>query len=142
MKGRRLGCWRPEELGMNKKSEDRGALIDRMLEARSEQEVEAAEKDAEGWLKENPYDIRVIAASERLAKTGARARDPERGANRLSLSVFVVVFTLVALAAGALTDSLYAALAAGVLVALPLTEFVWELLHDRPVNAAGRDGER
>jgi hypothetical protein len=37
-----------------------------------------------------------------------------------------VVFTLVALVAGALTDSFYAALAAGVLVALPLTEFVWD----------------
>jgi hypothetical protein len=73
MKGGRLGCWRPEELAMNKKNEDRGALIDRMLEARSEQEVEAAEKDAEGWLKENPCDIRVIAASGRLAKTGARS---------------------------------------------------------------------
>ncbi len=91
---------------MNKKNEDRGALIDRMLEARSEQEVEAAEEDAEGWLKENPDDIRVIAASERLAKTGARARDPGRRADRLSLSVFAVVFASVALAAGALTGTL------------------------------------
>ena len=127
---------------MNKKNENRGGLIDRMLEARDGQEVEAAEKDAEGWLKENPDDIRVIAAGERLARTGARVRDSERGANRLSLSVFAVVFTLVALAAGALTDSPYAALAAGLLVALPLTEFVWELLHDRSVDAARRDGER
>lgn len=127
---------------MNKKNEYRGALIDRMLEARSEQEVEAAEKDAEGWLKENPDDIRVIAASERLAKTGARVRDPERRAEWLSLSVFAVVFAPVALAAGALTNSLYAALAAGLLAALPLTELFWELLHERSVNAARRDGER
>ena len=126
---------------MNRKNQDRGALIDRMLEARSEQEVEAAEKGAEGWLKENPDDVRVVAASERPPKTGARARDPERGASRLSPSLFVVVFTLVALAAGALTG-LDAALAAGVLVALPLTGSVWELPHDRSVNAAGRDGER
>ncbi len=142
MKGVRPGYWRLEELGMNKKNEDRGALIDRMLEARSEQEVEAAEEDAEGWLKENPDDIRVIAASERLAKTGARARDPERRANRLSLSVFAVVFASVALAAGALTGSPYAALAAGLLVAVPLTELVWELVHERSGNAARRNGER
>jgi hypothetical protein len=127
---------------MNRKNQDRGALIDRMLEARSEQEVEAADKGAEGWLKENPDDVRVVAASERPPKTGARARDPERGASRLSPSLFVVVFTPVALAAGALTGNLNAALAAGVLVALPLTGFVWELPHDRSVNAAGRDGER
>ena len=127
---------------MNRKNQARGALIDRMLEVRSEQEVEAAEKDAEGCLKENPGDVRVIAASEQPVKMGARARDPERGDNRPSLSVFVVVFALVALAAGALTDSHYAVLAAGVLVVLPLTEFVWGLLHDHSVDAAGRDGER
>ena len=126
---------------MNRENQARGALINRVLEARSEQEVKA-EKDAEDWLKENPDDVRVIAASERLARTGARARGPERGANWLLLSVFVVVFTLVALAVGALTDSLYAALAVGVLIALPLTEFVWELLNDRSVDAAGREGER
>ena len=127
---------------MNKENQDRRALINRMLEVRSDQEVEAAEKDAEGWLKENPGDVRVIAASERPVKTGARARDPERGANWSSLFVFVVVFTLVAPTAGALTDSLYAALVAGVLVALPLTEFVWGLLHHRYVDAASLDGER
>ena len=66
---------------MNRKNQDRGVLIDRMLEARSEQEVEAAKKDAEGWLEENPGDVRGMAASEQLAETGARARDPERGAN-------------------------------------------------------------
>ena len=127
---------------MNRKKQDRGAPIDQMLEARSVQDGEAAEKYAEGWLKENPDDVRVTAAGERLAKTGMRARDPERGTNRLSLYVFVVVFTLEALAAGALTDSLYAVLAAGVLVALLLTEFVWELLCDRSLDAAGSDVER
>jgi hypothetical protein len=142
MKNGRLGCWRPEEPGMNKENQDRGALIDRMLEVRSDQEVEAAEKDAEGRLEVNPDAVRVIAASERLVKTGARTQDTELGAKRLSLSVFALVFSSVALAAGALTDSFYAALAAGVLVALPLTEFVWGLLHHRYVDAASLDGER
>lgn len=127
---------------MNKKNEDRGALIDRMFGTRNEREVEAAEKDGEGWLRENPDDVRVIAASERLAKTGARVRDSESRGDRRSLSLFAVVFSSVALATSALTGSLYAALAAGLLIALPLTEFVWELLHDRSVDAARRDGER
>lgn len=113
-----------------------------MLEARSEQKVEAAEKDAEGWLKANPDDIRVIAASGRLARTGARVRDPERRAEWLSPAVFAVVFASVALAAGGLMNSPYAALAASLLAALPLTDLVWELHQDRSVNTTGRDGER
>src|SRR4028119_2343016 len=86
-KGERLRCWRPEVLGMNRKNQDRGALIDRMPEARSEQEVEAAEKGAEGWFKENPDDVRVVAASERPPKTGARARGPEGGGGRRRAAV-------------------------------------------------------
>ena len=58
---------------MNRKNQAHRALIDRMLEARSEQEVEAVEKDAEGWLQEKPGDVRFIAASERPVKTGARS---------------------------------------------------------------------
>src|SRR4028119_676332 len=76
MKNGRLGCWRPEEPGMNKENQDRGALIDRMLEVRSEQEVEAAEKDAEGRLEVNPDAVRVIAASGRLASARGRAPTP------------------------------------------------------------------
>jgi hypothetical protein len=100
MKGERLGGWWPEALGMNRKNQERGALIERTREAGSEQELEAAEKDAEGWLKVNPDDVRVIAASGWLAKTGARVQDSERGGNRLSLPVFVMALT-----AGALADT-------------------------------------
>src|SRR3712207_8916471 len=53
-----------------------------LFRSRSEQEVEAADKGVEGWIKENPDDVRVVAASERPPKTGARARDPERRASR------------------------------------------------------------
>src|ERR671916_343499 len=63
MKGERLRGWWSEELGMNRKNQERGALIERTRETGSEQELEAAEKDAEGWLKVNPDDVRVIAAS-------------------------------------------------------------------------------
>jgi hypothetical protein len=121
---------------MNRKNQERGALIERTREAGSEQELEAAEKDADGWLKVNPDDVRVIAASGWLAKTGARVQDPERGANRLSLPVFVM-----ALAAD-VSGYFYAALAARVLIALSLTECVWDPLHDRCGGAAGRDVER
>jgi hypothetical protein len=122
---------------MNRKNQERGALIERTREAGSEQELEAAEKDAEGWLKVNPDDVRAIAASGRLAKTSARVQDPERGANRLSLPVFVD-------GAGSrrVSGYFYAALAAGVLIALSLTECVWDSLHDRCGDAAGRDVER
>ena len=118
-------------------------MIDGMLEARTAREVEAAEKAADEWLKDNPGDIRVMAADERLAGTGAAARDPERKVDRVTLAVLAVVFSSVALAAGVLTGSWYAALATGFLVALPVTELVWSILYDRSTDGAGqREGER
>ncbi len=128
---------------MSTRDEERRTLIDGMLEARTAREVEAAEKAADEWLKDNPGDIRVMAADERLAGTGAAARDPERKVDRTTLAVLAVVFSSVALAAGVLTGSWYAALAAGFLVALPVTELVWGILHDRSGDGAGqREGER
>ncbi|CAN5242526.1 hypothetical protein BH24ACT19_BH24ACT19_19550 [soil metagenome] len=117
-------------------------MIDRMLGARNEREVEAEEEAADEWLKDNPGDIRVIAAHERLAERGVRVRDPERKVNRVTLAVFAAVFSSVALVGSALTGNLYAALAAGLLVTLPVTEFVRELLYERSGDGVEpRDGE-
>lgn len=128
---------------MSMRDEERRALIDVMLEARTAREVKAAEKTADDWLKDNPGDIRVIAANERLAGTSVAARDPERKVDQGTLAVLTVVFSSVALAAGALTGSWYAALAAGFLIALPVTELVWGILYDRSTDGAGhREGER
>ncbi len=128
---------------MSTRDEERRTLIDGMLEARTAREVEAAEKAADEWLKDNPGDIRVMAADERLAGTAAAVRDPERKVDRVTLAILAVVFSSVALAAGALTGSWYAALAAGFLVALPVTELVWGILYDRSGDGAGqREGER
>ena len=128
---------------MSTRDEERRALIDVMLEARTAREVKAAEKAADEWLEDNPGDIRVMAADERLAGTGVAVREPERKVDRATLAVLSVVFSSVALAAGALTGSWYAALAAGFLVALPVAELVWGILYDRSTDGAGqREGER
>ncbi len=128
---------------MSTRDEERRKLIDVMLGARTAREVESAEKAADEWLKDNPGDIRVMAADERLARTGAAARDPERKADRATLAVLAGVFSSVTLMAGVLTGSWYAALAAGFLVALPVTELVWGILHDHSSDGAGqREGER
>jgi len=124
------------------RDEERRALIDRMLGARTEREVEAAEEAADEWLKDNPGDTRVIAAHERLAERADRVRDPERKVNRVTIVVFAAVFSSVALVAGTLTGNLYAALAAGFLVTLPVTELVWEMLYGRSGGGVEpRDGE-
>ena len=128
---------------MDTRDEERRALIERMLGARNQREVEAAEEVADEWLKDNPGDIRVIAAHERLDERGDRVRDPERKINRVTLAVFAVVFSLVALVGGALTGNIYAALAAGFLVTLPVTELVWEKLYERSGDGAEpRERER
>ncbi len=127
---------------MGARDEERRALIDRMLGARNEREIEVAEEVADEWLKDNPGDIRVIAAHERLDERGERVRDPERKINRVTLAVFVAVFSSVALVADTLTGNPYAALAAGFLVTLPVTELVWEMLYERSGDGPGpRDGE-
>lgn len=128
---------------MGVRDEERRALIERMLGARSEREIEEAAEVADEWLKDNPGDIWVIAAHERLDERGDRVRDPERKVNQVTLAVFAAVFSSVALVAGTLTGNVYAALAAGFLVALPVTELVWEMLHERSLDGAeSRDGER
>lgn len=128
---------------MDTRDEERRVLIDRMLEARNEREIEAAEEVADEWLKDNPGDIRVIVAHERLDERGDRVRDPERKINRVTLAVFAAVFLSVALVAGTLTGNIYAALAAGFLVTLPVTELVWGMLYERSGEwAEPRERER
>ena len=123
---------------MGTRDEERRALIERMLGARSEREIEAAAEVADEWLEDNPGDIRVIAAHERLDERGDRVRDPERKIDRVTLAVFAAVFSLVA---GMLTGNVYAALAAGFLVALPVTELIRKILYKRSDDAA-EQGER
>ena len=123
---------------MGTRDEERRALIERMLGARREREIEAAAEVADEWLEDNPGDIRVIAAHERLDERGDRVRDPERKIDRVTLAVFAAVFSLVA---GMLTGNVYAALAAGFLVALPVTELIRKILYKRSDDAA-EQGER
>lgn len=125
------------------REEERRALIDCMLGSRNEREIETAEEAADEWLKDNPGDMRVIAAQERLDERGDRVRSPERKVNWVTLAVFATVFSSVALVGGALTGNLYAALAAGFLVILPVTELVWGMLYERSGEwAEPRERER
>ncbi len=129
-------------MGAIERCEEQRALIDRMLGARTGSEVEAAERAADEWLKDNPRGVRVMAAHERLDERGERARDPEREINRKTLAVFAAVFSSVAFAGVVLTGSVYAALAAGFLLALPTAEFVWGLLYDRSNDGQHQETER
>ncbi len=97
------------------KDEERDALIDRMLGARTVGDAEAANASADAWLKD-PGDLRIIAAQERLDEKGARMRDPERNAGQTTLAVYICAFSGAALVVFALTGRLYAAGLAGLLV--------------------------
>ena len=98
------------------KEEERGALIDRMLRARTVQDAEAANASADAWLEKNPGDPRILAAQERLDARDSRVRDPERGAQRVTPVVYVCAFLGTAVAVFALTGKLHAAGIAGLLV--------------------------
>ncbi len=102
------------------KDEERDALIDRMLGARTVRDAEAANASADAWLKKNPGDLRIIAAQERLDEKDARMRDPERGGGQTTLAVYVCAFSGAALTVFALTGRLYAAGLAGLLVVFGL----------------------
>ena len=98
------------------KDEERDALIDRMLGARTVRDAEAANASADAWLQKNPGDPRILAAQERLDARDARLHDPERGTDRATLVVYVCAFLGTAVAVYALTGRLHAAGIAGLLV--------------------------
>lgn len=45
---------------------DQKALIQRMLKARTKEEVEAAKRIADQWLEKNPDDFKILIALESL----------------------------------------------------------------------------
>lgn len=98
------------------KDEERDALIERMLDARTVRDAEAANASADAWLKENPGDLRILAAQERLDKKGDKLRDPGRDEGRMTLLVYACAFLAAALLVFALTGRFYAAWFAGLLV--------------------------
>jgi uncharacterized protein with von Willebrand factor type A (vWA) domain len=44
----------------------RDELIDMILDARSEEEIEIAEREADAWLEDYPDDVGIAAACEQL----------------------------------------------------------------------------
>ena len=119
------------------RDQERDALIDRMLGARTMRDAEAANASADAWLEKNPGDPRILAAQERLDARDARIRDPERGADRVTLVVYVCAFLGTAVAVFALTGKLYAAGIAGLLVVFG---FPWDGVGE--VIAEWRRGPR
>ena len=104
------------------KDEERDALIDRILGARTARDVEDANASADAWLKENPGDLGILAAQKRLDERAFGMRDPERRADRATLVAYLCAFLAPALVAFALTGRLYAAGLAGLLA---ISAFPW-----------------
>ena len=102
------------------KEEERGALIDRMLGARTTRDAEAANAASDAWLKENPGDPCILAAQERLDEKDARMLDPGRGVDRTTLVVCLCAFSAAALSVFVLTGKPYAAGVVGLIVVFGL----------------------
>lgn len=106
---------------------ERDALIECMLGARTTVEAEAANVAADAWLKENPGDLRILAAQERLDKKGIRMQVPKRGADLMTVALYICTFAAVALPVLVLTGRLYAVGLASLLVACG---FPWDGVGD------------
>ena len=128
------------------KKEERDALIDRMLGARTTWDAEAANAAADAWLRENPGDPRVLAAQERLDEKDARMLDSGRGADRTTLVVYLCAFSAAALAVLVLTGKPFAAGVVGLIVVFGLPwDGVGEAIAEwrRGPGLSGREnGER
>ena len=105
--------------------DQRRVLITRMLEAKSLKEVEAADKNAERWMATHPQDLQVIAARERLDKTGAKLREPKRGVKRAGWVAFAVTFAAFTLLIGTYTDRWGVAVLSALLLGEIATYSVW-----------------
>lgn len=118
--------------------EHRRALLRRLSEARTESEIAEAERETDIYLGRHPHDMDVAVAAERLAGRAARVRDPERGANRWSLAVFLGLAALIALVVFGYTRAWAPAVLAGVLIAGMIAEGVWDALVYRSEREQAR----
>lgn len=121
---------------MNVEQGNRDLLIDQILNARTQQEVDAAEKAAREWLDKNPDDIRIIAAQERLEKARAKLEDKERKINRTSLLAFVTTSLIVGLVTLAISGTWVLAATVGLVTGLYAASEVWQTLYE---NDSGTD---
>ena len=106
-------------------SERQSELIDRMLEARTPGEVEAAGRDAERWMVEHPQDLQVVAAREHLARTADRLGDPDRRVRRLGWAVLAFVFVAGTYLIGSATGHWALAVGSALLLGEGLAYVVW-----------------
>jgi len=105
-------------------SQDHRSLIDQVLEARTEREIDAAEEAADEWLDRNPSDLQVVIACERLAEKRHKLRDPRRKVRRVSLVTSTTALVLVGLLSFALTGSWLLAAVIGVVAGIDVACWV------------------
>lgn len=114
-------------------SERRRVLINRMLGAKTTNEVEEAEDAAKEWMEDHPQDLQVVAARERLAKTDAKLKEPRRRAKQVGWAVFIVTSLTVALLVGIVSGRWSLAVGGGLLVGGTLAEVTW-IFGGRDIN--------
>lgn len=100
-------------------SEQRKALIDQMVNARTIEEVQEAEEAAKTWLSNHPDDLQVIAACEHLDEAKYKADNPISWWSTIvafiGLFVGVMAFIVIALLIGTNTGNWALAIGAGLL---------------------------
>ena len=118
----------------------RRALLGRLSGARTESEISEAERAAVLYLERYPHDSDVVVAAEKLEKRAAKIRDPERGANRWSVAIFVGLAALITLVVFAYARAWVPAVLVGVPIAGLVAEGVWDALLARAERKEARRG--
>jgi hypothetical protein len=116
-----------------------------MHSAAGSREMEAALEEARVWLREHPGDDRVAAGMQRLEEREERLRDPENAVGWRGVVAVIALFSVSALAIFgalyALTGRWTISIFAGVVLALEITWWTWDMvmayIEDRLRNRSG-----
>jgi hypothetical protein len=106
--------------------QNRRLLIDEMLEAKTEHEVDAAEKAADEWLAQNPADLQVLSTCERLAEVRSRLQGRRWKVRSLSLAASEIAFALAGSISFVFTDSWALAAVVAFVAGVDVAFWIWD----------------
>jgi hypothetical protein len=101
-------------------------LLGEKLEANPEHKVDVAKKAADEWLAQNPADLQVLRACERLAETRSWLKGRRWKVRSLSLAASAIAFALAESISFVFTDSRVLAAVVGFVAGVDVAFWMWD----------------